>query len=166
MKPVTLRDVVLTLAFFGIAILALQFWILKPAKERARARSCYSTLVQIVLASRMYGYEHRTGYQTNLICLSNELFSPRHLVCVDDEVRYGRMRAKADRGGYGSGDLWARLTMDDCSYHVSLRGSNAVVVGCPFHRIACYTDAQMTNEGSWIKRENFVTGRSNGSASK
>ena len=103
----------------------------------------------------MHAGEHGAGFQTNLICLSNHLFSPRMLLCVDDDVRYHRVKDKVNPTleRYGSAEHWSRLTMDDCSYQVFLRDSNTLVLRCPFHKIGAYTDGEMDKDGSWIKWE-------------
>jgi hypothetical protein len=136
----------LLIAFMALAIWALQI-ILGHARYRARRDACYSHLVFIMIGEREYAREHGTGYQTNLICLSNQLNSPRFLVCVDDDVRRAQIRAKRIEGQGSSGE-WARLTMNDCSYEVFFRDTNTLVVRCPFHKISAYTNPGMTNP-SW-----------------
>jgi hypothetical protein len=155
-KQLTLIKVALGLVLFGFVILALQLLIIKPTQERARARPCYSHLVEIFIASRTYAREHGTRYQTNLICLSNELISPSVLLCVDDNLRRQRVSDKARAKGfvgYGSAEHWARLRMEDCSYEVFLRDSNTLVIRCPIHKIGAYTDGEMDKNGSWIEWE-------------
>ena len=80
--------------FAVLAIGLLLNLVLRAARYRARRDSCYSNLVQIMLASRTYANEHGTGYQTNLICLSNDLMGPVHLVCADDDARRAQIKAK------------------------------------------------------------------------
>jgi hypothetical protein len=149
----TLINVASGLALSAVVILALQFFVFKPAKERAKAGVCYSHFKAIGLANTMYARERGTGYQTNLICFSNELISPRMLLCVDDDLRRRRVSEKVKPlEGYGSAVHWSRLTMDDCSYEVFLRDSNTFVVRCPFHKIGGYMDAQI-RDGISMKRE-------------
>ena len=95
-------------------------------------------------------------YQTNLICLSNQLNHPRMLLCVEDEARHRRINEKVNPTleGYGSAVHWSRLTMDDCSYIVFLRDSNTLVVRCPIHKIGAYTHGNISDLGSWMKEEN------------
>ena len=131
----------MVLAMWGLQI------FLGHARYRARRDACYYHLVSIMIHEREYAREHGTGYQTNLICLSNELMSPSFLVCVDDDVRRAQITAKKRPSEGGAGE-WARLTMNDCSYDVFFRDTNTLVVRCPFHKIAAYTNPGMTNP-SW-----------------
>jgi len=136
----------LSIAFVALAIGALQVLVIRPATDRAKARACYSNLKFIIIGEREYAREHGTGYQTNLICLSNELNSPMHLSCVNDDVRYRQVRDKLKPlEGYGSAEHWARLTMNDCSYEAFFRDTNTLVVRCPIHKMSVYTNPGMTN---------------------
>ena len=135
-----------SVAFVALAIGALNLVVLRPARARARRLACYSNLAQIIIASREYARENGTGYQTNLICLSNELNSPMLLWCVNDDVRYRQVRDKLKPlEGYGSAEHWARLTMNDCSYEAFFRDTNTLVVRCPIHKMSVYANPGMTN---------------------
>jgi hypothetical protein len=135
----------LLITFIVLAIGTLSFVVLRTAKYRARRLTCYYHMGSILFANRQYAEEHGTGYQTNLICLSNQLSSPRKLVCVDDEARCERLKK---RYTYGSPEHWASLTMDNCSYQVFLKDSNTLVLRCPIHHIGLYMQQGMTNP-SW-----------------
>lgn len=147
---------VTTCILLALILLAVQFVVLKPAKERSKARVCHSHFSAIALYSRMYAAEQGTGFQTNLICLSNYLISPIKLLCVEDDLRSRRVREKATAlVGSGSAGHWSKLTMEDCSYEAFLRNSNTLVIRCPIHRIAGYVDGDVSNGSSWIKREKY-----------
>lgn len=142
-EPVSrLKEIALGVVLFVVVIAALKFIVLAPVMKRAKAGICESHFKAIIAASKNYAREHVTGYQTNLICLSNHLISPAILLCVEDEVRRRRVRDKESplKGP------WARVTMDDCSYEVFLRDSNTLVLRCPFHRIGMRTVGEIKDE--------------------
>jgi len=149
-----LKDIALGVLFFGILIAALYFVVVVPAQKRSKAGVCYSHFGAILVASRQYAQREGTGYQTNLICLSNDLRIPWILQCVEDQARRWRMEEKGrGRIGTGSAEHWARLTMDDCSYQVFLRDSNALVVRCPIHKIGMQTVGEVNDGIENYRRE-------------
>src|SRR6267142_3880160 len=131
-----LLTALLSVAFVAVAVLLVGAYS-RHIKESDKTEICRSHLKLILLASRDYAREHGTGYQTNVICLSNELISPVKLLCVNDDAGYRRVREKEKSPfeGQGSAGHWARLTMNDISYQALLKDSNTLVVRCPIHKI-------------------------------
>src|SRR5207249_3913852 len=83
-----------------------------------KAEICRSHLKLILLASRDYAREHGTGYQTNVICLSNELISPVKLLCVNDDAGYRRVREKEKPPFEGAGVGWPLGATDNERYQL------------------------------------------------
>jgi hypothetical protein len=95
------------------------------ARERAQSINCVNNLKQIGLAARVWGLDNRDVYSPDFLSMSNELSTPRILVCPGDTNR----PVAAD---------WASFTSANCSYeYLAPNGSPAdptrVLARCPIH---------------------------------
>lgn len=73
---------------FAIAILAaLLLPALSKAKQRAQTIQCVNNLKQVGLATRMWSTEHNALLPSDFLSMSNELMTPRILVCPGDTGR-------------------------------------------------------------------------------
>src|SRR5688572_2251289 len=106
----------LIVGFVATVLGGLQLLVIGPAQKRAKAISCSSLVVRILFASRACGREHGAAYETNILCLSNQLLSPVWIVCPLDERRH-ELRRQWSKGPQD----WATLTTDNYSYEVFLR---------------------------------------------
>jgi hypothetical protein len=95
------------------------------ARERAQSINCVNNLKQIGLAARVWGLDNGDVYSPDFLSMSNELSTPRILVCPGDTNR----PVAAD---------WASFTSANCSYeYLAPNGSPAdptrVLARCPIH---------------------------------
>jgi hypothetical protein len=71
-----------------IAVLAgLLLPALAKAKEKAQRINCVSNLKQVGLAARMWSNDHNGRFPPDFISMSNELYSPKILVCPGDSSK-------------------------------------------------------------------------------
>ena len=66
---------------------ALMLPALAKAKGRAQTINCVSNLKQIGLAARIWANEHNDMYPPDFLSMSNELYSPKILVCPSDTTK-------------------------------------------------------------------------------
>ena len=76
---------------------------MNEARDRAMRIQCVNNLKQIGLAVRMWALDNKDIFPTNFICMSNELSTPKILVCPADTNRV-------------SADNFSSFTDANCSY--------------------------------------------------
>jgi hypothetical protein len=111
---------------------------LEDARDRASAIQCVNNLKQLGLAVRVWANSNGEMTPPNLLAMTNEMSTPRILVCPGDS---GRQPA-AD---------WSTFTADNCSYEYlapsvpAEREPSRVLFRCPIHGSLCLLDgsAQM-----------------------
>lgn len=100
---------------------------LAKAKEKALSISCVNNLKQFGLAVRMWALDNNESNPPNVLSMSNELSTPKILVCPADTTR----QAATD---------WSSFTMANCSYEFLVPNEkdvdqdvDRVSVRCPIH---------------------------------
>jgi len=100
---------------------------LAKAKEKALSIACVNNLKQFGLAVRVWGLDNNDSNPPNIVCMSNELSTPKILVCPADTNR----PVAAD---------WSSFTMANCSYEFLVPAEKdadkeplRVSVRCPIH---------------------------------
>jgi len=100
---------------------------LAKAKARAQQIQCMSNLKQVGLSAHMWANDHGGAFPPNLIALSNQLASPKLLVCPGERLR-DRTQA----------DTWEELSVIGSSYDYLGAGADEtnpqkVIITCPIH---------------------------------
>ena len=108
------------------------------AREKAMSITCVNNLKQIGLAVRMWAMDHKDVFPSDFLSISNELNTPKILVCPGDTGR----RAAATFGTF---------TDANCSYEfVAPLGNenepNRVVTRCPIHGSVGLCDGSVQRE--------------------
>jgi hypothetical protein len=66
---------------------ALLLPALAKAKSKAQSVQCVNNMKQVGLAARIWSNEHTNTFPPDLVTMSNELGSPRLLICPDDKSK-------------------------------------------------------------------------------
>ena len=98
---------------------------LTRARERAQAITCVNNLKQIGLAARVYALDHQDSFPPDFLSMSNELSTPKILVCAADTNR----QVSAN---------WSSFTPANCSYEFLAPGGSfkepfQILSRCPVH---------------------------------
>jgi len=98
----------------------------------ARSRNCASNVVSICFGALLWANEHAGSFPTNFSCMSNELNSPKILVCPADHSR----KRSAD---------WVAFSAWGSSYDIVSSGvregdTNTVFLRCGVHGHLGYPD--------------------------
>lgn len=78
-------------AAMAILIIPIMAALLLPAlakaKEKATTIRCVNNMKQIGLAARLWSNDHNEMYPPDFLTMSNELYSPKILVCPSDKTK-------------------------------------------------------------------------------
>ena len=122
---------------------------LQKAKARAQMIQCVNNMKQLGLSVRLWAADHADQYPTDIVCMSNEMSTPRILICPGDQ------------GHVVAPDFNSFTPAGNCSYEwfLSPPGSDAepsrVLLRCPIHgNVGLYDGSvQMgaaTNHPDWF----------------
>src|ERR1044072_3569846 len=114
----------------GISVILIIVWIVLSVfsaspLERAKARGCGANMTAICLCGRLWANDRDGNMPTNFICMSNELVTPKVLICPSDR-------------DHGLAATWERFTPANCSYAMVTPGAregsrNTVFIVCNTH---------------------------------
>lgn len=109
-------------------------------KEKANRIRCVNNLKQIGLAARIWANGRREVHPADFLIMSNELATPKILVCPSDSVRK-------------AADTWQNFNNANLSYEMVSPGApttepDVVYVRCPFHNTVCMVDGSVQTLGS------------------
>lgn len=126
--------------FFTFMLAAMLLPALAKAKSRAQTINCVSNLKQIGLAARIYSNDHKEVLPPDFLTMSNELATPKVLVCPADSRR---TRATT----------WGECSPANISYEYLTPGATETdvlqkpVFRCPIHGNVCYGDGSVQQGG-------------------
>jgi hypothetical protein len=122
---------VLAIVFAGMTLPALA-----KAKSRAQTINCVNNLKQVGVSARLYAMDHKEKYPESFMDMTNELGSPKILICPSDPKRGSLHPTTFDP--------------NDVSYELVAPGAdgdkadpNAVFARCPFHGNVCLMDGSV-----------------------
>jgi len=98
---------------------------LTRARERAQAITCVNNLKQIGLAARVYAQDNQDSFPPDFLSMSNELATPKILVCAADTNRQVAVN-------------WSSYSLANCSYEFLAPGGSfkepfQILSRCPIH---------------------------------
>jgi len=133
--------VVLPLVVAPVAILAgVTLPALAQAKSKAQTIACVSNLKQMGLAARIYANDHDGVFPPDFLAMTNELSTPRILICPADPARSGN-----------TAQTWADFDPAQSSYEylgADLKESTPglaakALIRCRFHGNECLGDGSV-----------------------
>ena len=123
---------------------------LAEAREKALSIACVNNLKQIGLASKMWALDNKDIYPPNFLSISNELSTPKILVCAADTNRV-------------AATSFAAYTDANCSYELLAPSAsdlepNRVLTRCPIHGHVGLCDGSVQSE-VWKKHPEWFVQR-------
>lgn len=115
---------------------------LSEARNKAQSIHCINNLKQIGLAARLWSMDNERVLPTTFQAMSNELNSPKILVCPKDT---GKIAATKD------GQVWSALTPQNVSYEFLAPGvsetnsPDIIITRCPIHGHVGLLDGSVQN---------------------
>ena len=115
-----------------LAVICLAAFVVPSSKRRFESVQCGNTMVSIGFAARLYANDHAGHFPPDLLSISNEVGTPRLLVCPTER---SRLPAAS----------WALFSSSQASYEIvtpDLReeDTNGVFLRCKIHRHLGYAD--------------------------
>jgi hypothetical protein len=118
------------MGYLSVVLSALVMFLLQAAYARAQSNNCASNLGSICLAARMYANDHNDLFAPDIFSMSNELLTPKVLVCPSDKTRTRKSAWDSNNISYEY--LAANLRQQDAT--------NRVIFRCPIHGHGVYGD--------------------------
>jgi hypothetical protein len=119
------RDVIFSL----LGVMAIGFVLIALSKPRlkswAESINCGNQMSSIGCGARIWAGDNSNRLADNFLVMSNELATPKVLICPSDEIRK-------------PANSWAEFTTNNCSYEILRPGMDAVDLTnayfrCPIH---------------------------------
>ena len=103
------------------------------AKRKAESMSCGNYMASVGCAARLWAEDHEGHLPSDLLSMSNEVITPKILVCPSDHARQPAAS-------------WSVFTPADSSYEIVTPGlnhgdTNGVFLRCKIHGHLGYADA-------------------------
>jgi hypothetical protein len=116
-----------------VLVIAAMALVAPLAKRKAESVSCGNYMASIGCAARLWAGDHDGHLPSSLLSMSNELATPKILICPSDHSR----KPAAN---------WASFTDADSSYEIVTPGlqdgdTNGVFLRCKIHGHLGYADA-------------------------
>jgi len=140
----------LTILIVVFAVIAVAFIAALPAlKRHAELVSCSNQMHAILFAAALlWPDEHGGHLPLDFLSMSNELVTPRVLVCPGDHL-------------HQPATSWASFTTNNCSYEIVSPGllksdTNSIFMRCSIHGYVGYAnDRLLDSSGKLIKPGRF-----------
>ena len=137
------------LGYFSLAFIPILAGLMLPAlakaKDRAQRINCVSNMKQIGLAARMWSNDHGGKFPPDFASMSNELFTPKILVCPGDSSKTRAMN-------------WSEFGPGNVTYEYLEPGideknaAQTVVFQCPVHGNMGMSDGSVQQGGQRTRR--------------
>jgi hypothetical protein len=105
---------------------ALMLPALAKAKSRAQTVTCVSNMKQIGLAARIWSGEHKDKFPPDFLTMSNELHSPKILICPGD-------KSKAPAAVWSQFDPNQNVSYEFLTPNANANEVQSAVFQCPIH---------------------------------
>lgn len=132
----------LVMGYLSVLMLAVVFPsaallpALAKAKGRAQEASCRNNLKQIILSAQIYANDHNGKFPPDYLTMSNELSTPKILVCIADQKR-----VKA--AGWDGFDATKNVSYEYVAPGIDSKVSETVVFRCPVHGNVALADGSV-----------------------
>ena len=132
MKATLFRGRVAVVLLVLVVLVPLLVWQRTVARRQGRSAQCGNNMVAIVSAARLWSNDNGDHFPRDFLVMSNELISPRILVCPADKSRH-RMTQ------------WDGFTASQSSYEILAPGvaesdTQTVYLRCQIHGHLGYVD--------------------------
>jgi hypothetical protein len=137
----TMRGRRLTI-LIGVVLIAFAFVVALPRlKRHTEIVTCSNQMHSVLFAATMLWPEEHNGHlPCDFVSMSNELSTPKILVCPGDRLRHAASN-------------WSSLTTNTCSYEMTAPGvskteTNRVFMRCIIYGTAGYADDRLLGESA------------------
>jgi hypothetical protein len=119
----------------GLELTAADVETMARARERAQRIACLNNMKQLGLAARLWSADKNGDYPTDVLQMTNELITPRILVCPADTA-------------HSPASNWSSYIPANCSYEFLAPGAsdsdpNRVLFRCTVHNHYCLVDGSV-----------------------
>jgi len=130
------------MGYLSLILSALVLVSIPFAKARAESINCASNLRAIACAARLYADDHHDVYAPGILSMSNEIITPKVLVCPSDRTRTKSSAWETNNISYEY--LAANLREQDAT--------NRPLFRCPIHGLTIYGDFRLVRGDGTVQR--------------
>jgi hypothetical protein len=99
------KDVIFTL--FGVLLISFVLYAFSASRLKRHIKSveCGNLMSSLGIGARLWAGDNSNHMADNFLCMSNELCTPKFLICPSDKIRK-------------PADSWTSFTTNNCSYEI------------------------------------------------